>query len=138
MTALDDLVSKAEAAGTELAEAESLTNDALQAAQELEAGALGHGWPGVATAMATAQEIMEEASSGITDAARSVSAGNLRAGSRSPLLIDLLDRAREHLTSAQEVLDSAAEDAASERSTAEEWGHGNQGTDGTGEPRSAG
>ena len=66
MSVLDDIRSNAEAAHGSFDEAKTLVKQASEEASELEQSAAGHGWAGVAQAMSSAQEALEE-TAGVID-----------------------------------------------------------------------
>jgi hypothetical protein len=75
MSVLDDIRSNAEAAHESLDAARTLVKQASDEASELEQSAAGHGWAGVAQAMSSAQETLEEAAGTIDNAITATSEG---------------------------------------------------------------
>jgi hypothetical protein len=75
MSVLDDIRSNAEAAHGSFDDAKTLVKQASDEASELEQGAAGHGWAGVAQAMSSAQETLDEAAGVIDGAITATSEG---------------------------------------------------------------
>ena len=78
MSVLDDIRSNAEAAHGSFDEAKTLVKQASDEASELEQSAADHGWAGLAQAMTSAQETLEEAARVIEGAMTATSEGMSR------------------------------------------------------------
>jgi hypothetical protein len=121
---LADVRSKAQAASESLDEADSMVKRASDRADDLEQSAAGHGWVGVAEAMASAKETLDVVAYTIADAVQATSDGLARLSTvvdelSSDEIAVRLDEARRLFASGESEAGGAVETLDDARSSAE-------------------